>query len=264
MDHHTATQIETSRDRVRAPARHLDVGAPRQRPSPRTTVPATHAEATVPTAPAMNLRRSIVPFVAIMRHPQSSVGSCKIDLYDRPCQQSMPTSPTPCLYMPLDSAAVTRFDRRIEPLGNAALPARPTIATTSAKLPARRYRRDRSTVRPHRVDVRCSVDSHHFMGSCGLVIPPPRRTGDAMARFLINRVWEPMDEAELGKMAGVSKRLIDEQFVDLVWEHSHVVTDAEGADPFVLRVRRARRAAHQGPFRGPGVSPDRLGPRDRW
>jgi hypothetical protein len=49
-----------------------------------------------------------------------------------------------------------------------------------------------------------------------------------MARFLINRVWEPMDEAELGKMAGVSKRLIDEQFVDLVWEHSHVVTDAEG------------------------------------
>ena len=49
-----------------------------------------------------------------------------------------------------------------------------------------------------------------------------------MARFLINRVWEPMDEAELQKMAGVSKRLIDEQFTDLVWEHSHVVTDDEG------------------------------------
>jgi hypothetical protein len=49
-----------------------------------------------------------------------------------------------------------------------------------------------------------------------------------MARFLIDRVWEPMDEAELQKMAGVSKRLIDEQFTDLVWEHSHVVTDDEG------------------------------------
>ena len=49
-----------------------------------------------------------------------------------------------------------------------------------------------------------------------------------MARFLINRVWEPMDEAELQKMAGVSKRLIDERFTDLVWEHSHVVTDDEG------------------------------------
>jgi hypothetical protein len=49
-----------------------------------------------------------------------------------------------------------------------------------------------------------------------------------VARFLIDRVWDPMDEAELEKMAGVSKRLIDEQFYDLVWEHSHVVTDAEG------------------------------------
>jgi hypothetical protein len=37
-----------------------------------------------------------------------------------------------------------------------------------------------------------------------------------------------MDEVELQKMGGVSKRLIDEQFFDLVWEHSHVVTDAEG------------------------------------
>jgi hypothetical protein len=50
----------------------------------------------------------------------------------------------------------------------------------------------------------------------------------AMARFLINRVWEPMDEAELQKMGGVSKRLIDERFSDLVWEHSHVVTDDDG------------------------------------
>src|SRR4051812_5770853 len=50
----------------------------------------------------------------------------------------------------------------------------------------------------------------------------------AMARFLINRVWEPMDEAELQKMGSVSKRLIEERFTDLVWEHSHVVTDDEG------------------------------------
>ena len=49
-----------------------------------------------------------------------------------------------------------------------------------------------------------------------------------MPKYLVERVWEPMDEEELAKMAVLSKRLIDDTFTDLVWERSQVVSDDTG------------------------------------
>lgn len=49
-----------------------------------------------------------------------------------------------------------------------------------------------------------------------------------MPKYLVERVWEPMDEEELGKMAILSKRLIDDTFTDLTWERSQVVSDEAG------------------------------------
>ena len=49
-----------------------------------------------------------------------------------------------------------------------------------------------------------------------------------MPKYLVERVWEPMDEEELAKMAQLSKRLIDDTFTDLTWERSQVVTDESG------------------------------------
>lgn len=49
-----------------------------------------------------------------------------------------------------------------------------------------------------------------------------------MPRYLVERVWEPMDEEELAKMAMLSKRIIDESFQDITWERSQVVSDHEG------------------------------------
>jgi len=37
-----------------------------------------------------------------------------------------------------------------------------------------------------------------------------------------------MDEAELSKMAVLSKRIIDDSFSDITWERSQVVVDEEG------------------------------------
>jgi hypothetical protein len=49
-----------------------------------------------------------------------------------------------------------------------------------------------------------------------------------MPRFLVDRVWDPMDEAAMNEKAALSARLIEAQFPDIVWEHSHVVMDDEG------------------------------------
>ena len=49
-----------------------------------------------------------------------------------------------------------------------------------------------------------------------------------MAKYLVERVWEPMDEEELAKMAVLSQRIIDESFHDITWERSQVVIDDEG------------------------------------
>lgn len=49
-----------------------------------------------------------------------------------------------------------------------------------------------------------------------------------MPMYLIERVWDPVDEQELAKLAVQSKRLIQETFTDLSWERSQVVSDEAG------------------------------------
>ncbi len=49
-----------------------------------------------------------------------------------------------------------------------------------------------------------------------------------MPKYLVERVWEPMDEVELTKLAVLSKRIIDESFQDITWERSQVTIDREG------------------------------------
>lgn len=49
-----------------------------------------------------------------------------------------------------------------------------------------------------------------------------------MPRYLIDRVWEPMDEEALRDRGAASKRLIEGEFTDLVWERSHVVVTDDG------------------------------------
>ncbi len=51
-----------------------------------------------------------------------------------------------------------------------------------------------------------------------------------MPRYLIERVWDPLDEEETAATGPRSKRILseNEQFSDVVWEHSHVVMDEEG------------------------------------
>ena len=49
-----------------------------------------------------------------------------------------------------------------------------------------------------------------------------------MPKFLVERVWDPMDEAELEKMAVLSRRIIDESFTDITWERSQVAVDEDG------------------------------------
>jgi Protein of unknown function (DUF4242) len=51
-----------------------------------------------------------------------------------------------------------------------------------------------------------------------------------MPRYLIERVWDPMKEEELASRGALSKRILteDEQFSQIVWEHSHIVMDEDG------------------------------------
>lgn len=49
-----------------------------------------------------------------------------------------------------------------------------------------------------------------------------------MTNYLVERVWEPMDEELMAKMAVLSQRIIDESFDDLTWEKSQIVVDTEG------------------------------------
>jgi Protein of unknown function (DUF4242) len=51
-----------------------------------------------------------------------------------------------------------------------------------------------------------------------------------MPRYLIERVWSPIEEDEMAAKGPLSKRILteDEQFSRVSWEHSHVVMDEEG------------------------------------
>ncbi len=50
-----------------------------------------------------------------------------------------------------------------------------------------------------------------------------------MPRFMIERDFGQISEEQMEDVALRSDRLITERFPDVVWEHSHVVADDEGA-----------------------------------
>lgn len=49
-----------------------------------------------------------------------------------------------------------------------------------------------------------------------------------MPRYVIERSFDPMDEELEAQLGALSKQIIEEQFPEIRWEHSHVVADAEG------------------------------------
>ncbi len=51
-----------------------------------------------------------------------------------------------------------------------------------------------------------------------------------MPRYLIERVWDDMEEEELATKGRLSKVILteNEQFSPVVWEHSHVVMGEDG------------------------------------
>lgn len=49
-----------------------------------------------------------------------------------------------------------------------------------------------------------------------------------MGRYLIERTFDEVDEEQLRAIGARSKAIANEKFPEIVWEHSHVVTDDEG------------------------------------
>ena len=51
-----------------------------------------------------------------------------------------------------------------------------------------------------------------------------------MTRYLIERVWDPMEEEKMSAKGPLSKEILQQnaQFSPVVWEHSHTVMDEEG------------------------------------
>jgi hypothetical protein len=49
-----------------------------------------------------------------------------------------------------------------------------------------------------------------------------------MGRYLIERTFDEVDEEQLRAIGARSKAIATEQFPEIVWEHSHVVTDDDG------------------------------------
>ena len=50
-----------------------------------------------------------------------------------------------------------------------------------------------------------------------------------MPRFTIERTFGKRDEADMQNLGARSARIAAEKFPDIVWEHSHIVSDATGA-----------------------------------
>ena len=50
-----------------------------------------------------------------------------------------------------------------------------------------------------------------------------------MPRFMIERTFGMRDEADMQNLGARSARIAAEKFPQIVWEHSHIVSDATGA-----------------------------------
>ena len=49
-----------------------------------------------------------------------------------------------------------------------------------------------------------------------------------MPRYLISRVFDELDQHELDELGTRSRQIIDHDYPEITWEHSHVVTDGAG------------------------------------
>ncbi len=49
-----------------------------------------------------------------------------------------------------------------------------------------------------------------------------------MPRYLISRIFDELDEDEQNELGPRSRRIIKEHYPEIIWEHSHVVTDKAG------------------------------------
>ncbi len=51
-----------------------------------------------------------------------------------------------------------------------------------------------------------------------------------MPRYLIERIWDPLQEEEIAAKGPLSKRILteEEKYSRIVWEHSHMVMDEDG------------------------------------
>jgi hypothetical protein len=47
-------------------------------------------------------------------------------------------------------------------------------------------------------------------------------------RYIIERTWDDLDDQAMDEAATRSKRIAEQRFPEIRWEHSHVVMDAEG------------------------------------
>jgi Protein of unknown function (DUF4242) len=55
-----------------------------------------------------------------------------------------------------------------------------------------------------------------------------------MPRYMIERNFGEAVEEDMGRISSNSKRVLDDDFPDLTWEHSYVVSDASGIKTFCV------------------------------
>ena len=76
-----------------------------------------------------------------------------------------------------------------------------------------------------------------------------------MPRYIIERTWDDLDEEAMDQAGARSKRIAQERFPQISWEHSHVVMDAAGTmksfcvyvapEPEILREHADELGQHQ-------------------
>jgi Protein of unknown function (DUF4242) len=55
-----------------------------------------------------------------------------------------------------------------------------------------------------------------------------------MPRYMIERVFGEAVEEDMGRISSNSKLVLEEDFPDLTWEHSYVVSDVSGIKTFCV------------------------------
>jgi hypothetical protein len=55
-----------------------------------------------------------------------------------------------------------------------------------------------------------------------------------MPRYMIERVFGEAVEEDMGRISSNSKRILEQDFPDMTWEHSYVVSDEDGIKTFCI------------------------------